>query len=257
MLEELWITAAHVRALDESVPGLVTGLFVTGSVPLGDYRPGLSDIDFVAVTDRPATADELAALAKAHASLPTGGPDYDGIYLTRAQLAAPPAGDGTAPQILAGDFQPAKPGGQFNPVTWLELARHGLPILGERPHVALDAAALRDWLLGNLAGYWTDFAGRAAAQFAAIPPETPVPAESVRWGVTGAGRLHHTLATGEVTSKTGAAEYTAEHFPRWAGLCERAARSRAGEDEPFTAADGTAATELISAVVADAHARHA
>ncbi|MFD0597670.1 nucleotidyltransferase domain-containing protein [Catellatospora coxensis] len=91
MLEELWVTAAHVRALDERVRGLVTGLFVTGSVPLGDYWPGRSDIDFVAVMDREPTSAELAALGKVHLSLPDEmpGPDYDGIYLTRAQLAAP------------------------------------------------------------------------------------------------------------------------------------------------------------------------
>ncbi len=253
------MTAAHVRALDERVPGLVTGLFVTGSVPLGDYWPGRSDIDFVAVMDRPPADKELAALAKLHAALEPPlppGPDYDGIYLTRAQLAAPPAEDGSAPQVLAGDFHPARQGGQFNPVTWLELARHGLPILGERPEVALDEGVLRRWLLGNLDGYWAGFAAAAGPQFAAIPPETPVPAESVRWGVTGAGRLHHTLATGEVTSKTGAAAYTGGLFPQWAELCDRAARSRAGEDVPFTAADGLAATELVTAVVAHAHTHH-
>lgn len=254
MLDELWVTAVHVGMLDKLTPGLVTGLFVTGSIPLGDYRPGLSDIDFVAVTDRAPTEAELAALPEVHAALPAI-PHYDGIYLTRAQLANPPVEDDTAPQILAGDFRPAQAGGQLNPVTWLELARHGLPIQGERPAVALDDDVLRRWLLGNLAGYWAGFAVAARAQFAGFPPEAPVPAEPVRWAVTGPGRLHRTLATGEVIGKSEAARHTARHLPRFEDLCERVVRSRAGEDEPFTAADGVAATELIDAVVADAVAR--
>ncbi|WP_203695974.1 nucleotidyltransferase domain-containing protein [Catellatospora coxensis] len=257
MLEELWVTAAHVRALDERVRGLVTGLFVTGSVPLGDYWPGRSDIDFVAVMDREPTSAELAALGKVHLSLPDEmpGPDYDGIYLTRAQLAAPPADGDTAPQILAGDFQPAKAGGQLNPVTWLEVARHGLPILGERPEVALDEDVLRRWLLDNLSGYWARFAEQATPQFAALPPDLAIPPDPVLWAVTGPGRLHHTLATGEVTTKTGGARHTAEVLPQWSELCERVVRSRAGGDEPFTATDGVACLRLVADVVADARTR--
>lgn len=255
MLEELWVTAAHVRALDERVRGLVTGLFVTGSVPLGDYWPGRSDIDFVAVMDRVPTAEELGRLAKAHLSLPGDGPVYDGIYLTRAQLATPPVDGDTAPQILAGDFQPAKTGGQLNPVTWLELARHGLPILGERPEVALDEGVLRRWLLDNLSGYWAGFAEQATPQFAALPPDMPIPPDPVLWAVTGPGRLHYTLTTGEVTTKTGGAHHTAQVLPQWAELCERAVRSRAGEDEPFTAADGLASLQLVTDVVTDARTR--
>ncbi|WP_196279113.1 nucleotidyltransferase domain-containing protein [Catellatospora vulcania] len=249
------MTAAHVRALDERVRGLVTGLFVTGSVPLGDYWPGRSDIDFVAVMDRAPTTGELGRLAKAHLSLPEDGPVYDGIYLTRAQLAAPPADGDTAPQILAGDFQPAKAGGQLNPVTWLELARHGLPILGERPEVALDEGVLRRWLLDNLSGYWADFAKRATPQFAALPPDMAIPPDPVLWAVTGPGRLHFTLATGEVTTKTGGARHTAEVLPQWAELCARVERSRAGDDVSFTAADGLASMRLVTDVVTDARAR--
>ncbi|MEV0457084.1 nucleotidyltransferase domain-containing protein [Catellatospora methionotrophica] len=253
MFEELWVAAEHVRALDERVRGLVTGLFITGSVPLGDYWPGRSDIDFVAVMDRSPTAEERGRLANAHLALPEGGPVYDGIYLTRAQLAAPPVEGDTAPQILAGDFSPAKAGGQLNPVTWLELARHGLPILGERPEVALDSDVLRRWLLDNLSGYWANFAVNAMPQFAALPPDMAIPAEPVLWAVTGPGRLHYTLATGEVTTKTGGAQHTAEILPQWADLCERAIRSRAGEDVPFTAADGVASLRLIADVVTAAH----
>ncbi len=43
----------HLRALDETAPGLVELLYLTGSVALGDYRPGDSDIDFLAPPGNP------------------------------------------------------------------------------------------------------------------------------------------------------------------------------------------------------------
>ena len=39
----------YLRLADRLLPGMITGFYVTGSVALGAYRPGRSDIDFVAV----------------------------------------------------------------------------------------------------------------------------------------------------------------------------------------------------------------
>jgi hypothetical protein len=64
-------TREHLRALDATAPGLVAGLYLTGSVTLGDFLPGRSDIDFMAFTTRPPTdPDVVALLAEVHASLP-------------------------------------------------------------------------------------------------------------------------------------------------------------------------------------------
>jgi hypothetical protein len=50
MHEPLDIAARHLALADRRVPRLVEGLYLQGSVALGDCRPGVSDIDFVAVT---------------------------------------------------------------------------------------------------------------------------------------------------------------------------------------------------------------
>ncbi|WP_200216331.1 hypothetical protein [Micromonospora coerulea] len=233
------------------VPGLVTGLLITGSIPLGDFQAWVSDIDFVAVMDAEPSPAQLAALPEVHAQLPSG-PHYDGIYLTREQLAASSRVDDVAPQILAGEFTPAKPAGQLNPVTWLEVARHGVPVRGDRPAVALDEDHLRAWLRGNLSGYWSTWVAKARRELGTLVADDPIPAETMVWGVTGPSRLHHTLATGDVTTRSGACRYTAERFPAWAELCDRAMRARAGADVRFTVTDGWAMTELMTAVIADA-----
>ena len=70
----------------------MTGLYLRGSLAFGEYFPGRSDVDFTAVlADRP-VADQLTALASAHAAVYSAHPvpHFDGFHLLRADLACPP-----------------------------------------------------------------------------------------------------------------------------------------------------------------------
>ena len=50
---------ALLGALDEASPGLIRDAYITGSIPLGDGRPGQSDIDVVLVSVTPAGYEAL------------------------------------------------------------------------------------------------------------------------------------------------------------------------------------------------------
>ncbi len=63
------VVGAFLRAVDAEAPGLVAGLYLTGSVALSDFRPHESDIDFVAVTAARPDAAALGALRRVHARL--------------------------------------------------------------------------------------------------------------------------------------------------------------------------------------------
>jgi Nucleotidyltransferase domain len=52
--------------LDRALPGRVAGFYVVGSACMGAFRPGRSDIDFVAVLDGELTATDLARLGRLH-----------------------------------------------------------------------------------------------------------------------------------------------------------------------------------------------
>jgi Domain of unknown function (DUF4111) len=85
----------------------------------------------------------------------------------------------------------------------------------------------------------------------------PLPDGVVPWAALGPGRLHATITTGEIISKTAAADYTAKLLPEHRELLARAKAHRLGDDgEPFTVADGYAACDLIDAVVNDAASMH-
>jgi predicted nucleotidyltransferase len=58
------IVGAYLAMVDAEVAGLVEGLYLVGSVALGDFRPASSDIDFVAVTASHPSPEALAGLRR-------------------------------------------------------------------------------------------------------------------------------------------------------------------------------------------------
>jgi hypothetical protein len=250
----------YLAAVDHAAPGLVEGVYLTGSAVLDDFRPG-SDLDLLVVTSRPVIGDDAGALAQAHRT-PPGEPHLDGVYLDRARLAAQPDDEPVAPQVVEGEWSTDRSCGQLNPVLWLTLLRYGVALRG--PAVSAlglslpDAARRRRWNLANLASYWAPLADRIRDVAGGLPADARLDAErteTTAWTVLGPPRLHYTLAHDDVISKTAAGGYVVERFPQWTALARRAVDWRAGGSVAFTAAESLAAAALTSAVIADAQAR--
>jgi hypothetical protein len=56
-----------LAAADSMVPGFIRGLYLPGSVALGDFRSHCSDVGFVAVSEHRPDRAELEGLARVHA----------------------------------------------------------------------------------------------------------------------------------------------------------------------------------------------
>jgi hypothetical protein len=207
---------AYQRAIDEVAPGLLCGLSVIGSLPLGDYRPGVSDLDVLCTVGRPLDAGDLARLAELHAGL-ASAPSIDGVYVARDALAGPPEAAGQAPYFRDGRLHPE--GMPLTPVIWRSLREHSIAVrgpLGRDACAEIGGEELRRWTYGNLMGYWRDLLGRCREGLASRAAGTPVPADTVVWMVLGVSRSHYTLTTGELTSKRGGGEHALRVFPaRW------------------------------------------
>jgi hypothetical protein len=226
------LVAAYLGLVDAVAPGLLEGLYLTGSVALGDFRPRGSDVDFVAVTAAPIERSSLAALARVHAGLGARfpRPHFDGSYLTWHDLADDPANCRSVPYAHGGRFH--APGRfELSPITWITLARHGVAARGPAPAtltVWADPAVLDRWTRGNLERYWRPWRGRHGRLLPSyyIASSKPWAAE---WGALGVSRLHYTLTTGQITSKDGAGRYALARFPaRWGRLLAEALRIRRG-----------------------------
>lgn len=228
--------AAYLAGFDAEAPGLVEGLYLTGSAVLDDFHLGASDVDFVAVSRAAPTDREVAALRRAHDLLAARHPrpSVDGLYVTWQDLAGNPLEATPGPHINGGVFSPSNKAGR-SPVTWHSLAHHGFAVRGPRPQelkVWTDQGALAEWTRDNLDSYWRRWWRRSTcllskAGLASLGGWAPA------WGVLGVSRLHYTLATGRITSKSGAGTYARATFnARWHRIIDECLRIRRGAFGP-------------------------
>ncbi|WP_172173306.1 nucleotidyltransferase domain-containing protein [Brevibacterium sp. CT2-23B] len=235
---------SYLRAADRILPGGVIACAVTGSIALGAYRPGRSDIDLVAVIadewlDRP---DLIRRLRLLHLSqvprlvVETArgrgvSACCNTVFIAESEVSRPV----TEIRPIAshtGEIFDAHGAFDVNPVIWRELVDGGITVRG-RPIAAwdLDAQpeALRPWVRTNLREYWTPL----AAQLRDRPQRTPrtlvhrlltsprgLSAGTVAWCVLGPARMHHTLATGEIIGKEAAGRHALDAFPQHAPITE-------------------------------------
>lgn len=223
------VVDAYLQVIDADAPGLVEGLYLTGSVALGDFRPRTSDIDFVAVTASRPDAGAHAALARAHSRLRNVWPRpyFDGAYVTWDDLARDLAAAGRRPYSYNGRFHTT--GNLADPIAWHTLARAGIPCRGPQPgalDIRADARDLAVWTLNNLDTYWRRLLDQSSRL---THPQSLVALTSwgAAWIVLGVPRLHYTLATGGICSKDAAGEYARQTFPdRWHRVVDEALRIR-------------------------------
>lgn len=202
--------AARLTALD-----WVRDLLVAGSLATGDYVPGVSDLDLVAVVDGPVTPDRRAQLVAVHQDLdhgPAAGADLGCAYVEEARLLATATRHPTwthgrlVERILSG-------------ITRAELVRDGFPVLGRAPSALLPAVTdddVRAAARAELCGYWS---------WAAHRPQLWLDPVIADLGLTSMARGRHAMRTGRLLTKSAAVEQA--HAPAW--LVDQLRARRRGE----------------------------
>lgn len=213
-----------IGLLDDVLPGQLEAFYLVGSVAQGDYRDGQSDVDFIAVVAPPI---DLDALATVHATLQHEFPgiDCDGIYLRPGDLSRPPDGEGVA--VREGKVNPHS-AEERTPVVWQILADDGIALRGrvaDASWIAADRGAAIDYSRANLQGYWRSWL-EARRHLTSVEGETLLADEAVLWGALGVARVHATIVTGRVPSKSAAAAHALVVFPEHAGIISEALRLR-------------------------------
>jgi hypothetical protein len=227
------VVDTYLEAVDDEAPGLLEGLYLTGSAALGEFHPHTSDIDFVAVIRDLPDAPTVAALERAHGRLSRRHrrPFFDGRYVGWADLARDPRRAAPGPYSQAGRFHPLGRD-DCDPVTWHTLAAHGIACRGPRPRdiaIWTNQAALSAWVLGNFDTYWRPLLRRARR-----PTDrwsmTAYTSYGAAWIVLGICRLYYTLATGRIASKEAAGRYGLAALPgHWHRVIQEALRIRAAD----------------------------
>ncbi len=240
----------YLEIVDSTAPGLIEGLYVVGSFALGDWHPGRSDIDLVAITAEPASDADFGLLQTAHALLDERQPlpHIDGPYLAWADLISPPATGLHRPWTLDGQLHHDGECFEINPVNWYTLARYGVTVRGADPeklNIWHEVEERVRFVVDNLRTYWKQLAESVVS--ACEEPAASFEPVLFEWCALGALRLHYTAFTGDVTSKRGAGEYGIVVTPDYMHDTLRAALAvRAGAELEVTTAMMLGAADVIS-----------
>jgi hypothetical protein len=224
----------YLSLIDAEMPDFIDGLYLEGSVAFGDFRENASDIDFIAVTEEQPDAAATAALGKVHEKLRKHRrkPYFDGFYLTRKDLALGPERAEGGPVSHEGVLRKGSYPNQYSPVLWHTLARHGIAFRGPQVselEVWANGDSLTQWQNTNLDQYWSSGLNRAS-RLLSTQGILLLSDYGTVWTVTGIARIHYTIATSDLTSKTGAGRHAREVFSdRWHPIIDEALRIRAGD----------------------------
>jgi hypothetical protein len=214
----------------EALGDRLDGLYLHGSLALGDFYPPASDIDFHAATAGVLDAPAIGRLAAMHNAFKAEGgwpARLEGVYFPVAALRRhDPSGDPVPTVGVDWDLGPGRPGPTWVLDRWVT-REHGVIVAGPDPRDLIDPitpADLRAAVLAALGGGWT----RQLAEGADTGWLRPRNYQA--FAILTMCRALHVLDRGAVVPKPEAAAWATGHLPPpWPAQVEWALAWRADE----------------------------
>ncbi len=205
-------TPAYVESFSNCLGSLgwVSDLWVGGSLATGDYRPGVSDLDLVAIVAEDLDAERQQRIREVHRDFDDalGCAYIDVRLLGETGVRHPTWTHGTLVQ---------RP---LSRIARAELSLHGVPLFGLEPSTLLGATSdseVRSAAHAELRGYWT---------WAARRPWLWLSPEFAELGLVTMARARHAMRTGALITKSEAIGEAA--WPAW--VSSKLALRRRGDD---------------------------
>jgi hypothetical protein len=217
MAEPAEVLARLAANLVEALGDDLLSLALHGSLALGDFAPGRSDLDLLAVLASDPTAVTLAGLDEVHARLDTDFPEWHGHvevdYVSAAAVEAVVRGaDESHPMIRISPGEPLHEveASRHYVLNWAAALQADQPIAGAAPSTvlpAIDRRLIHQVVLQHVRAWpeWVrDMQGTGAQAYAVLT----------------LCRAAETLASGRLVSKLAAANVGRSRFPEWSALID-------------------------------------
>jgi predicted nucleotidyltransferase len=208
--------------------GNIQSIYVYGSVALGDFIEGTSDIDFIVVLKHIPDEADIQAISEAHVEVEAEIPGtvIMGAYLLEDDLGRPADDISTLLTYYNNKLQTNHTGADVNPITWWILKNHGIRVCGAELSFSydLETNSMIKYVIENLNTYWVSNIERLENQLLS-EQEIPVEQldEAVEWCTLGMLRQLYTIRKQDIKSKAEAGYYGLETMPpRWHGLIQEA-----------------------------------
>ena len=219
--EAILVLDLLLAGIQEALGSNLVGVYLRGSIVMGDFDPETSDLDFFTVTEHPVSDAEFAALNALHVRLGQianrYGDQLEGPYIHRSAVRRYEPGQ-RHPTIARGEAL----GWSEHGHNWLlerwTVREHGITLFGPDPKTLIDPISseeLRAAVRTRL-NDWVDYAN---------DPDDPGwqgPRGGMAYAVETMCRAMCSLASGELPSKRRAVEWALETLPEpWRSTVER------------------------------------
>ncbi len=225
----------HIAAVEAGLPGLLDSYHLYGSISLGAYQDGRSDLDFFAILNRQACQSDIEALTEIHAALHNQfrKPILDGFYIPKDELkiAVELKQDASALRFNDGKFQ-GTVAVSIDSIDIYQLITYGVTIKGatvDALNLSVNWDILLERVKDNLNTYWQSWNNKCKRSLSLQALGLLTSLDMVEWGVLGVSRLFYTLNEKGIVSKEQAGEYALQTVPKnWHKIINEALRLRKG-----------------------------
>jgi len=232
------ILKEYFKLFESELPNLVEAYYIYGSIALGSFHYGLSDIDFIAVVKRQVTELDIDILKEIHSNIKKkfSKTDLMGLYVMGNDLQLGYENEKSCPCFIDGVYKGLKKF-EKDSIDAFQLKKYGLTVKGKRIE-NLDFTVNWDILIHNmrenLNTYWLNWNDDCKKFLSKRYIGLFVDLGMIEWGVLGVSRLYYTFKEQDMTSKIGAGEYALQIVPqRWHRVINEAMRLRKGNQKSF------------------------
>ncbi len=222
----------YLQEIHRQIPSRCCAIYVLGSIALGDFIPGQSDVDLVAILNSAAAPVDYERILAVHKLIDSRYPQWkcEAMYFQKSDLGCRGDEIQPFPRYLLGKLTWMEHF-PLSAVTWWTLKQHGITLFGSPAQTLSYSLDLEDLLRGqrqNLNTYWASWTRRPIRVLKLLSDW------AVQWTVLGVLRQVYTLREHAITSKSGAGEYALRWMPeRWRPIIQEALALRTGSGTSF------------------------
>lgn len=232
------IVNEHINLMRIRLPEFLVAYYISGSISLGAFDYGNSDIDFIAVIQSKVTPTDIDVLKKIHREMHKKyhNTTLDGMYLRIDDFGSLRNEEVPCLRFNDGVFQGDKTFDK-NSVDAFLLKKYGITIIGqdvEEFKYSVDFEILIKKMKCNLNTYWLQWVN-ACRRFPSMRYiGIFLSLKTIEWGVLGVSRQYYTFNERDITSKVGAGEYALRTVPqRWHKIIKESMRLRNNNDKSY------------------------
>ncbi|PGM57869.1 aminoglycoside adenylyltransferase domain-containing protein [Bacillus sp. AFS053548] len=225
------ILDTYFHYFDLKLPDLMESFYLYGSITLGVYKIGFSDIDFIAGVKRKVTDADLKIMKEIHKDVQKKFPNtiLDGWYILNEDIKSLSEEGNLCIRFNDGKFQGLNKF-QKNSIDAFQLKKYGITVRGlniDNVDISVNWDILLSNMGDNLNSYWLSWLNNCKKFPTVKYLSLFVSLRSIEWGILGVSRLYYTFKEKDITSKVGAGEYVLEVVPkRWHKIINESIRLR-------------------------------